>query len=161
TAATRAHREPHMPAPATADELLDLTRKSGLIDPDRLDGYVGDLRASGNWPAHPRAPACPLARDRPPSGCPAEKPPAGERRGVELGKYRVLDRIGAGGMGVVYLCEHAVMKRRVAVKVLPAADADNPVRLERFRREARAAAVLDHPNIVRAHDIDEANGLHF
>jgi serine/threonine protein kinase len=53
------------------------------------------------------------------------------------------------------------MRRRVAVKVLPTARAEDPSALERFYREARAVAALDHPNIVRAHDIDEDNGLHF
>ncbi|MFM7150727.1 MAG: serine/threonine protein kinase, partial [Gemmataceae bacterium] len=67
----------------------------------------------------------------------------------------------AGGMGSVYLCEHMVMRRRVAIKVLPASKAEDPASLERFFREARAAAALDHPNIVRAYDIDREDNLHF
>ena len=65
-------------------------------------------------------------------------------------------------MGAVYLCEHTLMHRLVAVKVLPMDKiAADKTAKERFYREARAAAALDHPNIVHAYDIDEADGLHF
>src|SRR6202040_208671 len=82
-------------------------------------------------------------------------------RRFTIGKYKVLERLGSGGMGSVYLCEHMVMRRRVAVKVLPAAKAEDSSSLERFYREARAVAALDHPNIVRAYDIDQDDNLHF
>ena len=62
-------------------------------------------------------------------------------------------------MGSVFLCEHRSMRRRVAIKVLPVAQAKDPAALERFYREARAVAALDHPNIVRAHDIDQDGQL--
>src|SRR5205807_3097877 len=78
----------------------------------------------------------------------------GRWRRFFIGKYKVLERIGSGGMGTVFLCEHRLMRRRVAVKVLPTALADQPSILERFYREAQAVAALDHPNIVRAYDID-------
>ena len=64
-------------------------------------------------------------------------------------------------MGQVFLCEHKLMRRKVAVKVLPTAKAEDPSSLERFYREARAVAALDHPNIVRAYDIDQDDNLHF
>src|SRR5439155_11358241 len=76
------------------------------------------------------------------------------RKFFVCGKYKVLEPLGAGGMGRVYLCEHVRMGRRVAVKVLPHEKAADPICLQRFDREARASAALDHPNIVRAHDID-------
>ena len=85
----------------------------------------------------------------------------GKWRRFTIGKYKVLETLGAGGMGSVYLCEHKLMRRRVAVKVLPAAKAEDPAALERFYREARAVAALDHPNIVRAYDIDQDENLHF
>src|SRR5207248_7956489 len=77
------------------------------------------------------------------------------------GKYKVLERLGSGGMGSVYLCEHKLMRRRVAVKVLPTAKAEDKASLDRFYREARAVAALDHPNIVHAYDIDQDEQLHF
>jgi serine/threonine protein kinase len=85
----------------------------------------------------------------------------GKWRRFTIGKYKVLDRIGIGGMGSVYLCEHKFMRRLAAVKVLHVARAQDPSALERFYREARAVAALDHPNIVRAYDIDQEDGLHY
>jgi serine/threonine protein kinase len=84
----------------------------------------------------------------------AEQVLKGRHKGFVLGKYRLLDRIGMGGMGQVYLAEHVAMRKRVALKVLPPNRSDNPFARERFLREARAAACLDHPNIVRAHDLE-------
>jgi serine/threonine-protein kinase len=76
-------------------------------------------------------------------------------------KYRITGQLGAGGMGVVYKAEHLVMGREVALKVVARRYTSNPDAVERFRREVRAAAKLNHPNIVTAHDAEEANGLHF
>jgi serine/threonine protein kinase len=64
-------------------------------------------------------------------------------------------------MGAVYLCEHIHMGRKVALKILPVQQAEDPASLARFYREAKAVARLDHPNIVRAHDIDHDDKLHF
>src|SRR5207247_1005688 len=92
----------------------------------------------------------------------AEKLLAGRWRGFIIsGKYRLLERLGAGGMGTVYLCEHILMGRKVALKVLPPQHAGDAASLARFHREARAVARLDHPHIVRAHDIDHEDKLHF
>jgi serine/threonine protein kinase len=85
----------------------------------------------------------------------------GKWRGFTVGKYKLLERVGVGGMGQVFLCEHLFMKRRVAIKVLPPAKAEQPAALGRFYREARAAGSLEHPNIVRTHDIDQDGNLHF
>ena len=74
-------------------------------------------------------------------------------------RYRILRKLGHGGMGVVYLAEHRVMERLVAIKVISRALVDNPAALERFRREVRAAAKLDHPNIVKAYDAEQAGDL--
>ncbi len=76
-------------------------------------------------------------------------------------RYRVLNQLGAGGMGMVYRAEHVMMGRTVAVKVMAQKYTANPTAVERFRREVRAAAKLAHPNIVTAFDADEAEGRHF
>ncbi len=77
---------------------------------------------------------------------------AGTTHGLVLGQYRVLDRIGSGGMGIVFMGEHTLMERRVAIKVLPVDDDCPAVPLERFYNEARVLAKLQHPNIVMAFD---------
>ena len=70
-----------------------------------------------------------------------------------IGPYRVVGKIGEGGMGEVYRARDAVLQREVAIKVLPAAMADNPRRLRRFEREAQALAALNHPNIATVHRV--------
>ena len=84
----------------------------------------------------------------------ADELAAGRWRGLWLGGYRVLDRLGKGGMGHVFLAEHAVLGKRVAVKVLSAGLRADPAARQRFVREARAAAAVDHPNIVHVFDVD-------
>jgi serine/threonine-protein kinase len=76
-------------------------------------------------------------------------------------RYRVIGELGAGGMGVVYKAEHRVMGRTVALKVVAPNLTARAGAVERFRKEVRAAAQLSHNNIVRAHDAEEAGGLHF
>ncbi len=150
-----------MPAPTTTDEFLELVRKSGVADEKRLSAYLAKLRAAGPVPPEPAKVAGLLVRDGLLTHFQAEQVLQGKWRRFTIGKYKVLERLGAGGMGSVYLCEHKLMRRRVAVKVLPTAKADDPSSLERFYREARAVAALDHPNIVRAYDIDQDDKLHF
>jgi len=81
--------------------------------------------------------------------------------GTRLGPYAVLEQLGAGGMGEVWLAEDTRLGRRVAVKVLPPEWAADPERLARFAQEARAAAALNHPNIAVVHDIGEQDGVHY
>jgi WD40 repeat protein/tRNA A-37 threonylcarbamoyl transferase component Bud32 len=76
-------------------------------------------------------------------------------------RYRLIRLLGQGGMGAVYLAEHRVMNRQVALKLIRPEFLTNPAMAERFRREVRAAASLDHPNIVRAFDAEDFAGTHF
>jgi serine/threonine protein kinase len=81
--------------------------------------------------------------------------------GQTLGHYKILEKIGAGGIGDVYLAEDTTLNRRVALKVLPPELAESDERRARFTREAKALAALNHPNIVTVHSVEEDGGVHF
>ncbi|HAF13062.1 MAG TPA: hypothetical protein DCK99_05045 [Blastocatellia bacterium] len=81
--------------------------------------------------------------------------------GTRLGRYEIRSKIGAGGMGEVYLAEDTRLHRKVALKILPAEVAANKDRMRRFNQEATAAAALNHPNIAHIYEISEAGGVNF
>ncbi len=84
---------------------------------------------------------------------------ASDLAGRTLGRYEIVSRLGAGGMGEVYRARDTRLKRDVALKVLPAKWMADAERKRRFVQEARAASALNHPNIVTIHDIDQADGV--
>ena len=90
-----------------------------------------------------------------------EPPTSGSYRYLAIGKYQVLSHLASGGMGAVYKARDTELGREVALKILSPDLAANPVRLERFRREARHSAKLRHENIATLYEIGEANGLYF
>ncbi len=147
-----------MPAPASTDDFLAIVEKSRLMALDELDGYR--LRAAAD-PKPPKQVADWMVKDGVLTAFQAELLLAGKSRPFFIGPYKVLSRIGNGSMGVVYLCEHVDMCRRVAVKVLQERRAKDEVAFQRFLREARAAAALNHPNVVHALDLGNEGNVHY
>ena len=138
------------------ESFCSLLAQSGLIDDERLTKLLDQFldRLEGKRPDNCQAFAEFLIRQNKLTFWQAKKLLQGKHKGFFLGKYRLLSLLGRGGMSSVYLAEHTVMRRRCAIKVLPFKQVENKASLGRFHREARAVASLDHPNIVRAYDVD-------
>jgi serine/threonine protein kinase len=135
--------------PKSTAELVDLLRKSGAANPEKIAGL-----SEQSLPADPNQAAAELVARGLVTRFQAQQLLAGRHRGFRIGAYTILDLLGRGGMGAVYLGEHRDLQRKVAIKVLvPGRDEDQKLALERFQREARSAAALDHPNIVRLFDV--------
>jgi serine/threonine protein kinase len=112
----------------------------------------------------PSQPTGPFPGAAPPTGTASPAPPPSTSQDARVGsligqgKYRITGKLGQGGMGVVYEAEDVLLGRRVAVKLLPESVAGNSHALERFLREARAAARLNHPNVIAVFDVDQRDG---
>lgn len=144
---------------AVADSFLDLVRRSQLVEKDRLKKFLTEFQNQHGegLPERPEAISEALVEAELITEWQAEKLLAGKHRGFILGKYKFLRQLGKGGMSTVYLAEHMLMNRKVAIKVLPPNRVSDATYLDRFYVEARAAAKLDDPNIVRAYDIDSTS----
>jgi eukaryotic-like serine/threonine-protein kinase len=147
----------------TANKLIELLRRSGLVEEARLTSFLEKTTAElGDAALEDQERLAELLVG---AGLvtrwQADKLLAGKHKGFKLKQYKLLGQIGKGGMSSVYLAEHELMKRRVAIKVLPPNRVDDSSYLDRFRLEARAVARLDDPNIVRAYDIDSEGRTHY
>lgn len=145
---------------SSSEAFLTLLRKSLLIEESTLDEAITSLHDTTN--ADPKDIAQAFINMGLLTRFQVRLLLQGKWRGFFIaGKYRLLDMIGEGGMGKVYLCEHKRMQRLVAIKVLPVRLANDEAARERFDREARAIASLNHMNIVQAYDIDSHDGMHY
>jgi serine/threonine-protein kinase len=110
--------------------------------------------------ARPGGPGASAIQQSPP-GKGAAPTKSGPQPQLQIGSYRILERIGAGGMGTVYKAVHVELDRIVALKVMPPEMNNNPTNVARFKREAKAAAQLQHENIVQIYDVSEDKGRHY
>ncbi|QDV50254.1 serine/threonine protein kinase [Gimesia fumaroli] len=140
----------------TAEGFLNLVKQSGLVSVDQLKKLLSEYQEQGIklGDREPAEIADELIQRTLLTRWQANKLLQGKHKGFFLGKYRLLDLVGKGGMSSVYLAEHVLMRRRCAIKVLPSKRVNDASYLARFHREAQAVASLDHPNIVRAYDVD-------
>ncbi len=151
-----------MPKP-NVETFLDLVQRSGLVEKDRLQALVALLQkeSDGKLPSDVDEVARRFVAENLITPWQCDRLLEGRHRGFFLGRYKLLGQLGAGGMSQVYLGEHVLMQRRVAIKVLPKNRVTDTSYLARFHREARAAASLDHPNIVRAYNVDNDGDIHY
>ncbi|XZE19497.1 serine/threonine protein kinase [Pirellulaceae bacterium SH449] len=147
----------------TAERIQELLEKSRLAEPQQLAEAFSTIRANhqGTLPDDPVLVCKELEEMGLITRWQSEKVLQGKYKGFFLGKHKLLGHLGSGGMSSVYLAEHVVMKHKRAIKVLPKSKLGNNSYLERFRREAEAIAGLNHPNIVRAFDIDNEKDTHY
>ncbi|GIX01101.1 MAG: hypothetical protein KatS3mg112_0038 [Thermogutta sp.] len=146
----------------TVEQFLDLVKRSQLVEADQLQKVVKQwLPPEGSSSLTAEELAGKLVEAGLLTRWQAGKLLEGRYKGFFLGKYKLLDHLGSGGMSSVYLAEHVLMQRRVAIKVLPKHRVNDASYLARFHREAKAAAALDHPNIVRAYDVDSDGTNHY
>ena len=149
-----------MPTPTSRiPDLLDRVQRSGLVAPADLTAFLADQPPGALETLPPNALLDRLVAAHLLTPFQADRLAAGKYKGFHLGGYIILDKIGTGGMGQVFLAEHAAMRRRVAVKVLPAPIAEDRIARARFHREARSAAALNHPNIIRVFDMNREGRL--
>lgn len=143
----------------TTGTFLTALAKSNLLSTEQLSEIQNEVVAVGT-DSDPRTVARSLIKRGFLTRWQAEQLLAGHSN-LFLGKYKLLERIGKGGMGTVYKAEHTVMDRTVALKVMAQSMLNDPEAVARFHREVQAAAALQHPNIVSAYDADCVGKTHF
>ena len=154
---------PSMARVTEVKKLVELIQRSGLVDDDQVRKTLLDCKQNngGQLPDDPEQVAEFFVQADLLTNWHTEKMLDGKYKGFTLGKYRLLNHLGTGGMSSVYLAEHTLMRQRRAIKVLPKRRLNDSSYKERFYLEAQATAALDHPNIVRAYDIDNEGDTHY
>jgi serine/threonine protein kinase len=142
--------------PVPLDQFLACLSKSGLSNEEQIASWLRDIA-----PDTSLALANALVEQGALTALQARALLRGRWRGLVLGNYVVLEKLGQGGMGQVFRARDRYMQRDVCIKVLHPKGQRTPDHVERFRREAKAVASLDHPNIVVAHDAGEAESIHY
>ena len=146
----------------SAEKFLDYVERSGLVEKDQLSQTLDALKQSdpAAWEDGERM-AERLIEAKLLTRWQCDSLLKGKYKRFFLGQYKLQGHLGTGGMSSVYLGEHTIMHCPRAIKVLPAGRVDDSSYLARFIQEARAAAQLNHPNIVQTFDIGEDNGTHY
>lgn len=142
----------------TPTDLLPVIRKSGILSEKQFE----DLKAKvldGRYPFDPRELAARLVKDRVLTDYQAKRFLSNKPHGLTVGKYVILDRLGSGSMGRVYKAQHLLMGRAVALKIIAPEIVSNQRVVARFQREMKLVGRLDHPNVVRAFDADQAGSI--
>lgn len=134
---------------------------SGLMSAEEVRAFQETLPAEKLAPDEAQPFAKELVRQKKLTAHQATAIYQGKPQTLTYGNYVILDKLGQGGMGMVFKAEHKRMKRVVALKVMSSSAMKSPDAVKRFRREVEAVAKLTHPNIVAAFDADEARGVHF
>jgi serine/threonine-protein kinase len=150
-------------AKLTVDQFLELVRRSRLVEESQLQQALAACRVDhgGQLPEQPEQLAEHLLNAGLVTRWHCDKLLDGKHKGFFLGKYKLLRHVGTGGMSSVYLAEQMLMRRQRAIKVLPRRRVGDASYLGRFYQEAEATAKLDHPNIVRAYDVDHDGDTHY
>ncbi len=145
------------------EKMLEIVAKSQLASSEALERAADEIRAAhgGALPEDPEQLLKELRDRKLLSVWQCEKLIHGKYKGFFLGKHKLLGHIGSGGMSSVYLAEHTKMHDLRAIKVLPQSKLGKSSYLARFQQEAKAIASLNHPNVVRAHDIDNQGDTHY
>jgi serine/threonine protein kinase len=149
-----------MSAPVTNDEFLELVRKSGLVDQERLATFLQLRPNPPGIPAKPKKLASLLVRKGFLTYFQAGQLLQGRWRGFTVSKYRVLERISSSSSSDLFMVEDLTTHRPKAIRLLPLVKSVDPPALARLYQEAQAAA-LEHPNVVRAHEMDCEGPVYF
>jgi serine/threonine-protein kinase len=147
----------------TSEQFVEYVQKSRLVDAAEMEKFRTQLsqQFGETLPEDPVEVAKAFEKAKLLTRWHCEKLLQGRYKGFFLGKHKLLGHLGTGGMSTVYLAEHMGMHQKRAVKVLPRSKLGNNSYLQRFQLEAKAIASLNHPNIVRAYDIDNEKDTHY